>query len=244
MKKLSAIFFDIDDTLYSTSEFARIARRNAVEAMVNAGFHREVDVLVGELDEVVKEFGSNDKNHLDTLLLRSSPEDYAPTNPLVIVAAGIVAYHRTKSRGMEPYEDVVEFFKMFRGTSVLCGVISSGIGVKQAEKLIRLDLVQYFDPQHIVITDQIGIDKTSPELYWAACKTAEVDPKEAIMVGDHPSLDIDSANLAGLHTIWLKRGGKYADAKGNTAPDYEIRDFWDLMEILRQDFGIDFSLTP
>ena len=34
MSELKAIFFDIDDTLYSTSEFAATARRNAMEAMI------------------------------------------------------------------------------------------------------------------------------------------------------------------------------------------------------------------
>jgi FMN phosphatase YigB (HAD superfamily) len=33
MPDLKAIFFDIDDTLFSTSEFANKARENAVEAM-------------------------------------------------------------------------------------------------------------------------------------------------------------------------------------------------------------------
>jgi putative hydrolase of the HAD superfamily len=209
--------------------------------MVEAGLRGEVDLLVKELDEVVREFGSNDKNHLDKLLLRSSPEDYTPINPLVIVAAGIVAYHQTKSRGMEPFEDVVEFFKMFDSISIPRGVITSGIGIKQAEKLIRLDLLQYFDPRYIVITDQIGIGKPNPKLYRTACELAGVAPEESIMVGDHPLLDIDSAKLAGLHTIWVKRGGKYANTDGKSVPDYEIRDFWDLMEVLRDDFG--FELT-
>ena len=35
MSKLRAILFDIDDTLFSTTGFARKARRNAVRAMVD-----------------------------------------------------------------------------------------------------------------------------------------------------------------------------------------------------------------
>ena len=36
-RPLDAIFFDIDDTLFSTSVFADKARRAAVDAMVNTG---------------------------------------------------------------------------------------------------------------------------------------------------------------------------------------------------------------
>ena len=32
---LRAVLFDIDDTLFSTTQFARLARRNAVRAMVD-----------------------------------------------------------------------------------------------------------------------------------------------------------------------------------------------------------------
>ena len=37
MARLKAVLFDIDDTLFSTTHFARTARRNAVRAMVAAG---------------------------------------------------------------------------------------------------------------------------------------------------------------------------------------------------------------
>ncbi len=36
-KTLDAIFFDIDDTLFSTSVFADKARRAAIDAMIQAG---------------------------------------------------------------------------------------------------------------------------------------------------------------------------------------------------------------
>ena len=39
--RLDAVFFDIDDTLFSTSVFAETARRAAVEAMVAAGLQAD-----------------------------------------------------------------------------------------------------------------------------------------------------------------------------------------------------------
>ena len=54
--KINAIFFDIDDTLYSTSDFARRARRNALRAMIGLGLNISLNVLSKELDEVIAEF--------------------------------------------------------------------------------------------------------------------------------------------------------------------------------------------
>ena len=38
MPKLRAILFDIDDTLFSTSEFARTARENSIRSMIRVFF--------------------------------------------------------------------------------------------------------------------------------------------------------------------------------------------------------------
>ena len=67
---LRAIFFDIDDTLYSTSEFAELARRNAIESMRAHGFRMATEDAMRELHEVIQEFSSNYEQHFDKLLLR------------------------------------------------------------------------------------------------------------------------------------------------------------------------------
>ena len=56
---LDAVLFDIDDTLFSTSEFAEVARRNAIRAMGRAGLNVPPEAALRELKEVVSEFSSN-----------------------------------------------------------------------------------------------------------------------------------------------------------------------------------------
>ena len=46
---LDVVLFDIDDTLYSTTEFAHHARRNAIQAMVGAGLDIGVEEGLTEL---------------------------------------------------------------------------------------------------------------------------------------------------------------------------------------------------
>ncbi|MEI6129668.1 MAG: haloacid dehalogenase, partial [Planctomycetota bacterium] len=58
-KLLDAIFFDIDDTLFSTTLFAEQARRSAIDAMLRAGLRADHDSALRELDEVLAEFSSN-----------------------------------------------------------------------------------------------------------------------------------------------------------------------------------------
>lgn len=235
---MKAIFFDIDDTLYSTSEFARRARLNCVQAMINAGLKMTVDECFKEYLETIDEFGSNFGQHIDKMLLRIPEERYEGINPAVIVAAGIVAYHKTKARGLIPYEDVVEAFERLYKSRMTIGIITDGLSIKQAEKLVRLNLLKYIDPEAIFITDQIGIGKTNPKLYQRACVKMRLSPSLCAQVGDNPLKDIDPPKRVGFTTFLCRRGGKYADVKGQTRPDYIISNMLELLEILKKDFDV------
>ncbi len=118
---LQAIFFDIDDTLFSTTVFADKARRAAVDAMVRAGLQADRGDATRELDEVIAEFSSNYGGHFDKVLDRLGPESFAGHNRAVIVAAGVVAYHATKWRELKVYDDVYEVLQWLSKTSLVRG---------------------------------------------------------------------------------------------------------------------------
>ncbi len=237
-RKLSALFFDIDDTLFSTSVFAEKARRAAVDAMVQTGLRVPKDLLLKELEEVVEEFSSNYGFHFDKLLLRLPEGALDGLNPAMLVAAGMVAYHDTKFREFKVYDDVYEVLKALSETDLIRGIISAGLTVKQAEKLIRLHINEFLSPNAIFITEQVGISKPNPKLYQKVLQSLGLPPEETMYVGDHPEHDVDPCNELGMITVWNRRSGKHSRSRGRTKPDYEIRDFYDLRAILRQDFGV------
>lgn len=239
MADLKAIFFDIDDTLYSTSEFAEMARENSIEAIIRAGVNMTKEALLKELEEVITEFTSNYPAHFDKLLLRIPPESYKGINPAIIVASAVVAYHETKFRHLRPYEDAVEALKLIHAkTDLILGVITTGLTVKQAEKLVRLDILQYIRPDAIFISDQIGVSKPNVKLFLRALTDLRLKPGEAIYIGDNPVTDIDPPNTIGMITVRNRRTGKYTGLEGKTRPHYEIHNFYDLLDILKKDFGI------
>jgi putative hydrolase of the HAD superfamily len=239
MGKLKALFLDVDDTLYSTSEFAANARRAAVDAMIRHGLAMSLADAVAELNEVIAEFGSNYPHHYDRLLRRLPPELIPKRNPAILVAAAVGAYHDTKYRSLFPFRDVPEVLaRLATETDLKIGVITEGLEIKQAEKLVRLDLVKWLAPDAIFISDQIGISKPNRKLYLRACAAIGVRPGEAMYVGDHPENDVAPAKAIGMVVVRHRwQGGKHAREEGSVKPDYEIRGFQDLLPILRDDFG-------
>jgi putative hydrolase of the HAD superfamily len=237
-KPLDALFFDIDDTLFSTSVFADKARRAAIDAMINAGLRVDRGTCQKELDEVLAEFTSNYGSHFDKVIHRLPPEASAGLNPAILVAAGVVAYHETKWKELKVYDDVYEVLRWLSGTNLTRGIISLGATVKQAEKIVRLKIYEFLTPGAIYFTDQIGINKPNPKLYQRVLSDLGLDAKRVMYVGDNPINDIDPCNTVGMITVRNRRSGRYSHTDGATEAGYEIRDFYELRSILQREYGI------
>ena len=237
MPHLKAILFDIDDTLFSTTEFARKARHNAVHAMVQAGLDVPEATVERELEEVLAEFSSNYEHHFDKLLLRLGPQAYEHRNRALVVAAGIAAYHDTKFRELVPFEDVLPFLGALRKAGLRLGVITHGWTVKQAEKLVRLNLVPFLEPSAVFISDQLGISKPNPKLWTLALADMHLLPQEAMYVGDSPEQDIVAPRALGMITVWAARAAKHGLDGTGIQPDHTVHDFRELAAILRERYG-------
>ncbi|HJM39095.1 MAG TPA: HAD-IA family hydrolase [Planctomycetota bacterium] len=235
---LRAIFFDIDDTLYSSTEFAGQAREKAVESMIARGLCAEKEDVLAELQQVVIEFGSNDSRHFDRLLNRLPQSAVGKVNPALLVMAGVISYHETKWKKLTIRPEAHGLLEDLSSTDLRLGIISAGLAGKQMEKVLRLGLDRFLDPQLLFITDQVGMAKTNPAFYAHAAEVAGFSTEEAMHVGDHPLKDVDSAKRAGMITVLHHGSGKYADLSGGLEPDYKINALNELREILNTKFGI------
>ncbi len=238
---LEAIFFDIDDTLYSTSEFSLRARGASVDAMIAAGLQVPREELLTALDEVVKEFRSNYDRHYDKLFQRLPRRALKGLNVPLVIASAVVAYHDTKFRELVPYPDAVALLRKLKRTALTLGVITDGLEIKQAEKLVRLNVLAYMNPQAVYISDTVGINKPNHKLYLRACADLNLKPATVMYVGDNPANDVDPPNKLGMITVRLRRSGKYCLEESQTKPRYEIAAFGELEAILTRDFGIALS---
>lgn len=242
---MKALLFDLDDTLFSTTEFARRARANAVDAMIDHGIDATHEEVQAELAEVLREFGSNYSQHYDKLLQRLPPHQRRDVNPAIVVAAGVAAYHDTKFENLQTFPDVKPFLRALEEARVRRGVITHGWTTKQAEKLIRLDLVKCFGARDIFISDQVGISKPNPKLYQFALREMGLLPSEVMYIGDNVANDIIPPKRIGMHTAWIRRAAKPNQDVEAADPEFIVDDFSQLAAILRDRFGVpiaDFSV--
>ena len=237
-KPLKALFFDIDDTLYSSTDFANKARRQAAQAMVKTGLKIDEESLLEELSEVVREFGSNDEGHFDKLLRRLPQETIPDGARQFIIMAGVIAYHQCKFRDFEPFADAIEVLRRLHERGLILGIISAGVPAKQVEKILRLNLLPLFDFNRIFITESVGIAKTNTKIYSRACRLVGASPLECGYVGDNPIVDIDIPHRIGMKTFFSRRGGKYESVIGAVSADHVIHNFWDLADVIDREYEI------
>jgi putative hydrolase of the HAD superfamily len=236
---LDVVLFDLDDTLYSTTAFAEKARRHAVHAMIEAGLDLDEKLVLRELSEVVTEFRSNYAGHFDRLLDRLGRECIGDRNPAVVIAAGVVAYHRTKETDMRLLPDARRLLEALHEAGVRTGVLSDGLQVKQAEKLLRLGVLRFIDPAAIFFSDQLGISKPNPKIFVKACEALGVGPGRVLYIGDRSTHDVAPAAAAGLKTVLYRgAGGKYVGDQPACTADHDVSDLGELLPVLRERYGL------
>jgi putative hydrolase of the HAD superfamily len=240
---LAAIFFDIDDTLYSTTEFTKLARMNAVKAMIDVGLPVNETTCLRMLDSIVAEFGSNYEYHFDRLISRLDLDKELPVSADVIITAGVIAYHDTKIEQLRPFPDVEWALSVLsRQKNITLGIISEGDTRKQIEKLIRLKILKYFNPNCIFIAEQLGLKKLNPLLFRRVAERLKLEPSLIVYVGDNPKNDVETAKKVGFTTILYQRGGKYTyqEAQGYK-PDAIVHDMMELLYFLQEKYNIKIS---
>lgn len=219
------VFFDIDDVLFPSTEFAHLARKNALNAMIELGLDCSYGKLAKMLDGVIAEKGSNYPNQFDCLLEKLGIYEGKRAK---FVAAAVGAYHNTKA-SIQPYPDVPLALLELKEKYQLY-VASEGLAVKQWDKLICLNLAMFF--REAFVSESVGVGK-SMEFYRKIAAQMNAKPKECVMVGDREDKDILPAKKAGWRTVRVRReGAKYS--KGKTVADAEIEGIAGLGKILER----------
>ena len=212
---IKAVFFDIDDTLYDTSGFAKLARRAALNVMVDAGLPLSTDEAYKILREIIDEYGSNYDKHFNVLTKRI----YGEEKPLLI-ALGMITYHNVKFALLRLFPQTTSTLIYLKKQGYDLGVISNGITIKQWEKLIRLDLHHFFD--HVITSKEAGAEKPDKHIFECALEKMGYDAEKCVMIGNKFSEDILGAVNVGMSAILVNSELKESEKEYIKEKDIKI----------------------
>ena len=220
---LKAIVFDLDNTLVDFMTMKRVAVDAAVDAMLDAGIDLERAEIRQRIDVIYQERGIEYQQVFDDLIFGIFQRiDHR------ILAAGIIAYRRSREAALKPYPHVTATLMELLRRGVKLAVLSDA---PTREAWLRLCHVHL---HHIISTavtfDDTGERKPSPKPFRKVLELLAVEPSEALMVGDWADRDIIGAKSVGMQTAFARYGDTF-NTKDHGA-DYDLADISQLLEIV------------
>jgi putative hydrolase of the HAD superfamily len=223
---LSAVIFDLDDTLYPEQAFVESGLR-AVAEWASDQFKLDRAAVAAELTHIHMQHVSDTFNRWLSAHRLSESEWVAP----------MVQTYREHIPVISPFPEVPAVLDQLRKSYSL-GIITDGHLRCQQNKLQALGIAAQFDA--IVFSDRWGRAhwKPAPFPYQQALSELGAHPSRSVYVGDNPHKDFLGARQTGMWTIRVRRRGgihhRAEAASPDRAPHLEIASLTRLTEAITE----------
>lgn len=222
-----AVFFDLDDTLYSRRQaFSRTAHRFVelhVSSHIDGSASSHVSQIVEWDSTKHMEAGSMDQRiYLFSKIKANYPWISEPADELVRWYQGELA------RQLKLDCSAKNVLTTLNESGVPWGLITNG-DLFQLKKLQILGIE--VDSERVVMSEIVGWRKPDRRIFEYALTRLDISqPDNVLMVGDNPIADILGGRDAGLKTAWMKLGRTWEHS--DYRPDFELDSLADLIRHL------------
>lgn len=222
---IRAVVFDVDNTLVDFRKWKNAAVDAAVVAMIDAGLDLTQEQARRKIFAIYDEKGIEYQGVFDDFL-----HDVLGYIDHRILAAGIVAYRRAREGALVSYPHVnLALLRLFR-MHLKLAVVSDAPRMQVWMRLVQLGVDMFFDT--VVTFDDTGVRKPAPEPFRKALELMQVQPAEAVMVGDWAERDIVGAKTLGMYTVFARYGDEFGTKVSGA--DFEVSDVLELIPIVEK----------
>lgn len=246
MIEVKCIHFDLDSVLYVYTDFIERAIRECTSEMIARGLNAGHDDAIAKLRQI-RAKDPNSHQHFDELCYH-----FNKSYDKIIIASAIERYWEIKNTVIKPVFGAKTVLKTLRDAGYVLTIVTNGIPIKQAGKVVKLGLDKYFyNPENGKFNFFAGLENGKPKahLWNEAKKRTGIEHKDSVMVGDRLYSDIYGANRLKMKTIlvrqgphasetpeevYRKKGLKNRDFFRLCRPDAEVDDIREIPKIITQ----------
>ena len=228
INQIKAIFFDGDDTLWdfrsamwsalevTLAELRRMVGNEAAEAL-------SVQRMAEIRDAVADEMGEGTTS-VETIRREALARTLAEVSHPSEEGAGRLfeIYNEARFDAIRPYPGIPDVLNNLKSRYQL-GLVSNGNTYPE-----RVGLGGIFN--FVILAQECGFAKPDRRIFDVALAECDCGPEQVVHVGDSLQSDVLGANGRGIRSVWLNPCGATNDT--GIAPDYEISDLGELLEIL------------
>lgn len=243
-RSIKAVLFDLDDTLIDWSKktiAAGAVSRRHVDNMHHylkqmghhlpssddfyALFNEKIVAAWGEAKKTWAgvNFGKVVKETLQAIHLDMEKIDLHQV---------LLAYDWQPVPGIVPYPETLTVLTWLKQAGYKIGLITNSMQPMWMRdiELRAYGIMPFLDVR--VTSGDTGYMKPHPYIYLSALKQINVEPAEAIFVGDRPGNDIIGANKVGMTSVWIDPPHLNHELKG-VKPHYHITQLRELLPIVQ-----------
>jgi putative hydrolase of the HAD superfamily len=224
-KPVSAILFDMDNTLFDLVE-AQIVACRAVTRSLGV---TEENLLFPYFLRPVHGFESHEH-------IRDFIHDRGLSVPGCYDGARRI-YEQEKIRSITPYPGVVGTLARIRDQGLPMGIVTDAHSRDAVMRLEKAGLLPFFCC--MVTYDLVKVKKPAPEPFITALDMLKSAPDEVLLVGDSPRRDIEPGKILGIRTVYARYGDRFSNGRSPVQADYTIDTLAELPGILSSLSGAD-----
>jgi phosphoglycolate phosphatase len=215
---IKGVFFDLDGTLFDTAPEIIFATNQML---------KDLDLQELESDIIKSFIGKGADNLIRKSILYSSKED---SEALFKAARRLFdKYYILNAAQSLPYDGVEEALIKLKKKKLTLACITNKPEIFTQAILEGSGLISYLDL--VVSGDTVSKKKPDSMPLQYSCETLELEPKEAIMVGDSCN-DIEAGFSAGTYVVTVPYGYQYGQSIESDKVDLAIENLNDLVTII------------
>jgi len=215
---IKGVFFDLDGTLFDTAPELTFATNQML---------KDIDLQELESDIIKSFIGKGADNLVRKSISYSSKQD-----PEILFRKArqlFDKYYILNAAQSLPYDGVEEALIKLKKKKLSLACVTNKPEIYTQVILEESGLISYLDL--VVAGDTVSRKKPDPMQLQYSCEKLELEPKQAIMVGDSFN-DIEAGFSAGTYVVTVPYGYQYGQSIESAKVDLAIKNLNDLVTII------------
>lgn len=237
MPTLTTVLFDYGNTLIAFGPDQQKAQAEAMIAVLEeAGFEVEEEELTRvRKHQILRPYRSGGKENVFEEVCREVVELGGPDPSGEITRALMAARQRAFLESVRIAPEVTALLERLCQKYRLGFLSNYPCSLSIVSSMKNLGIHGFFDA--VVVSADVGYAKPHPAAYAALREQLDLNPAEAVYVGDNWLADVQGAKRAGMRAVLVKEHVPYETFEpepGDFLPDAEIERLTDLEEVLNR----------
>lgn len=235
MPMIKAVIFDLDNTICNSTEVIEDILRRIFIKHLKYFPNKNVDDLISINIKTFEKLISDPNVPLSAAIIRVWFEvfEQLQIKPPLKIILRLIEYIRSEAiKKVRLIDGVSELMDYLKSKDIKIAVLTNGIFIDQANKLVKLKLDSFVD--YLVTSDMCAADKPDPKIFKYLLNKMDVSENQVLMIGDDIVADIKGANDLGIKTMFLKNNSHKNVDMRLAKPDYTATNHKSILKLVKK----------